>query len=113
MIGGQKSHHHFTGIEKRKDLHAEGVRILNELNLPNVSLLQGDILDINLTFYDVIYLFNPFYEQVVNHGTCINDTTYQKENYLKYESHVLGQPRSAKAVPSYVCKAAFSRRRGK
>ncbi|SOE23548.1 Methyltransferase domain-containing protein [Spirosomataceae bacterium TFI 002] len=90
LIGGQKSHHHFTGIEKRTDFHDEGQKLLKALNLPNVSLLQADIVTFNLTAYDVIYLFNPFYEQVVNHGTRINDTAYQKENYLKYESYVLG-----------------------
>lgn len=92
LLGAATHHQHqFTGIEKRKDFHFEAIRLKEHLQLPNVTFLCDDIINLPFEKFHAFYIFNPFYEQLVNHGSTLRNTKFDKENFIKYESYLKGR----------------------
>lgn len=75
------------GIERRASL-AEFARRLNESNAPGrVSILHGDALDLNWDAYDILYLYNPFFEHKFNKASpslIDRDIELGNETFGKY-----------------------------
>lgn len=54
----------FTGVEQRADLAAAARDAATALQLPNVEIIHGNIVDLAFAAYDAFYLFNPFDENM-------------------------------------------------
>jgi tRNA1(Val) A37 N6-methylase TrmN6 len=103
ILASQISPHCFTGVELREDSHLEAVRLQSLLKLENVNFLNSNVDQIAFEDYDVFYLFNPFYEQIVNHGTVLNHIKFHKENYHKYETYVISQLKKCSTGKLVIC----------
>lgn len=87
LIGGLYTKAHFTGIEQRLNLVEMANQLANQFELPNVSFLCGDALLHEWVGFDVIYLFNPFYENVMAAGLRIDLET--KVSYKRYKNNIM------------------------
>jgi len=87
LIGGLYTKAHFTGIEQRQNLAEMANQLANKFELPNVSFLSGDALAHDWVDFDVIYLFNPFYENVMPAGLRIDLET--KVSYKRYKNNIM------------------------
>lgn len=52
----------FTGIEHRAHLTEVAEKATEELGARNASFIRGNMTDLDWSFFDAFYLFNPFYE---------------------------------------------------
>ena len=95
---------HFYGIEYRKSLTQIGKHIAKHYNLNNVTLMHGNVLDVDFSEYDGFYLFNPFYENL-EIAKRLNDEVKLKENlyqvYLKYTDEQLENAKSGTKLVTY------------
>ena len=96
VIGAQKSDLQFTGVELRKILFKQAVKIKEELSLSNVEFINENILNVNFNDYDGFYYFNPFLEQIHEVDRIDESTIYSPTNFSVYENHVLDQLNNAK-----------------
>ena len=96
VIGAQKSGIKFTGIELRKTLFKQAVKIKQELSLTNVEFINENILNVDFNNYDGFYYFNPFLEQIEEMDRIDHKTSYSTSNFSAYENHVLEQLNKAK-----------------
>ena len=53
---------HFYGIEQRSHLNEIANRSAKNLNLSNVTFLEGNMMTLDWSEFDSFYLFNPFFE---------------------------------------------------
>jgi protein-L-isoaspartate O-methyltransferase len=56
---------HFIGIEQRPHLLATAKKAAAELGASQASFIPGNMADLDWSFFDAFYLFNPFYENVL------------------------------------------------
>lgn len=56
----------FVGIERRKPLVDCSQSLVKRWGLPRTSFVHGDAADLNWRDFDGIYLYNPFFENVVD-----------------------------------------------
>ena len=81
----------FYGIEQRKELVKAANTALEILQLPNVSFINENIIDIDLKAYDHFYFFNSFYENLDDYFKIDNEIPYSAELYTTYQSYVYKQ----------------------
>lgn len=56
----------FTGIEIRPWLHRQALSLKYELAVENAEFLLGDMTSLDWSLYQGIYLYNPFYENILD-----------------------------------------------
>jgi hypothetical protein len=81
----QFSRFEISGVERRERL----VKIAEEicdLNAPKkVRLIHGDMLDLDWSEYDVLYLYNPFFEHRNSGGTIIDgNIEFTQQAFRRY-----------------------------
>lgn len=54
----------FYGIEQRRELFAFAEIAKEEVSLPNVSFIHGNLTELNFKDYDHFYFYNSFYENI-------------------------------------------------
>jgi hypothetical protein len=54
----------FCGVEQRGKLHTFAETAREEISLPNVSFIHGNLTDLDFKKYDHFYFYNPFYENI-------------------------------------------------
>jgi hypothetical protein len=64
VVGSLISQGSFTGIEQRGWLVKESERCSEALGAQRAIFLHGNALDIDWSFFNCFYLYNPFFEQV-------------------------------------------------
>lgn len=55
----------FIGVEQRPNLVEIAQGISEELAVTNVSFVHGNMADLDWSFFDSFYMFNPFYENQI------------------------------------------------
>lgn len=87
LIGALSTKAYFTGIEQRPYLAEMANQLASKFGLFNASFINGDALEHDWSSFDVIYLFNPFYENVMPSGLRIDLET--KVSYKRYKSNIM------------------------
>ena len=80
----QKPSSHFFGIEQRGDLitHAETAGKI--LRLKNAHFMHGNFTQLDFRQYDHFYLYNSFYEHMVDTDKIDDNITYSESLYNYY-----------------------------
>lgn len=91
MVGASISKLKFTGIEKRKSLYKQAVKIKDKLEVKNVSFFNDNILNIDFSDFDTFYYFNPFFEQIHELERIDKTTNYQPHKFLIYQEYVFNE----------------------
>ena len=77
IVGALSTEAQFIGVERRQALAEYSRSWVNQHGIPRVSIIEGDACNLDWEPFDGIYLFNPFYENVVNQDrfhTCVRRT---------------------------------------
>jgi predicted RNA methylase len=82
IVASLKSEGFFLGIEQRGNLVKAARKVAKELHLENVSFIKGNMMDIDWTQFNSIYLFNPFFENVMKDSSFWIDTTIDLNKHL-------------------------------
>ena len=80
----------FYGIEHREALHRFAEVAKDEINLPNVHLLQGNLTELDFSGFDHFYFYNPFFENIdhdsrIDYAVKISFELYYRYSRLIYE----------------------------
>lgn len=54
----------FYGIEQRSELFTFAEIAREEIDLPNVNFMHGNLIELDFDDYDHFYFYNPFYENI-------------------------------------------------
>ncbi len=81
----------FTGVEQRKELVVAARAAARQLQLDEVEIIHGNVVDLSFAPYDAFYLYNPFEENMAR-GHKI-DATVALSPFLfkRYNSYVAAQ----------------------
>lgn len=94
----------FTGIEQREYLVDSANEVASRLDIKNIRYLHRNVVDVDWSEYDSIYLFNPFAENL-DRTIHIDDLcTFSIDLYDKYVKHTqlqLSKIRSGTVVVIY------------
>ncbi len=60
LIGGLTTQAHFTGIEQRRSLCGIARKRIEQAQLSNALVVEGDVANLDFSRFDAFYLFNPF-----------------------------------------------------
>lgn len=74
----------FYGIEQRNDLVYTAAVTKATLGLNNVTFLNGNLLDLDLSQFDHFYFFNSFYENLPGMDKIDNSLIYSRHLYDQY-----------------------------
>ncbi|WP_157977104.1 class I SAM-dependent methyltransferase [Taibaiella helva] len=80
--------HYFYGIEQRGYILEEARRAQKKIGITNVSFLQGNFTQLDLSRFDHFYFFNSFYENLEEEGRIDHDIEYSAERYRYYVRHL-------------------------
>lgn len=106
----------FTGIEIRPWLHRQALGLKHELAIPNLDFLCGDMAGLDWSPYQGIYLYNPFYENIIDEkkdGQRVigHDLELSKERFALYTGVVLEKlatcPKGTRVLTFHGFGAAF------
>ena len=87
LVGALNSKAHFFGVEQRQSLVKMASLLAEDFRITNASFIHGDALKIDWSEYDVIYLFNPYYENIMAAGLRIDLDI--KVSHKKYKDYIL------------------------
>lgn len=87
IVGAKYSNSHFYGVEYRPSLVTLANKLIKHFDLPNATVLQRNILEINFSEYDAFYLYNPFYENLVSTNRLNNEVELSGFLYGFYFKH--------------------------
>jgi SAM-dependent methyltransferase len=91
LVGASLTDGRFTGVEQRSDLVGAARKAAEDLHLPDVAFLHGNVLDVAFADYDAFYLFNPFEEHLFNGPKIDNAVARSPELFKRYTKHVAAQ----------------------
>lgn len=102
LVAASLTHGSFTGIEQRQELVAAARSAAFRLQLDDVEIIHGNVLDLAFTHYDAFYLYNPFEENMAR-GHKIDATVSLSpllfKRYNRYVAAQLGaMPTGTRAV---------------
>ena len=102
LIGAMNSNAHFTGIEIRKNLIDEAVKLKSDLKLKNVDFIHSDIKEIDFSLFTSFYFYNPFCELMALSGSIDDQIKFDEEAYYDYQDFIAEQlkrtPKGTKLV---------------
>lgn len=96
---------HFYGIEQRSYLSEIAKRSASNLELSNVTFLDGNMVGLDWSQFDAFYFFNPFYENRMTPFSRIDLTVkadeHRYEFYLETVNTKLAQMKKGTRVVTY------------
>jgi hypothetical protein len=80
----------FYGIEQREALHTFAEIARDEISLPNVHFIQGNLTELDFSWFDHFYFYNPFFENIdhdsrIDYAVKISFELYHHYSRLVYE----------------------------
>lgn len=80
----------FYGIEQREALYTFAQLAKDEISLPNVHFIQGNVTGLDFSSFDHFYFYNPFYENIdpdsrIDNAVKISFQLYHRYSRLVYE----------------------------
>ena len=111
----------FTGIEQRAELVAAARSAALRLQLEDIEIIHGNVLDLPFSNYDAFYLYNPFEENMARGHKIDGSVPLSPLLFKRYNRHVVEQlgamPMSTRVVTyagyadeipaCYDCEATF------
>jgi SAM-dependent methyltransferase len=91
LVAASLTEGQFTGVDFRGDLVAIAREAANDLDLPGIDFIHGNILEIDFSAYDAFYLFNPFEENMFQGNKIDRGVPLSPELFKKYTNHVAAQ----------------------
>ncbi|MBX2891677.1 MAG: hypothetical protein KF734_12155 [Saprospiraceae bacterium] len=91
MIGASCTEGHFTGVEQRERLHQLSVRLSERYHVANTHFILSNMVYVDFNTFDAIYLFNPFYENILQSNPIDNSVKLDKILYAVYSLYVRQQ----------------------
>ena len=88
VIAGLTTSGKFVGIEQRPRLWRTACAMAKKLKVSNVHFRLGNMMDIDWTEFNGIYLFNPFYEHREKSVQIDKTLNYKNSNFIKYVQYV-------------------------
>lgn len=83
---------HFTGVERRDELVNLSKQIADEFHLSNIEFICSDAFDLNWDDFDVLYFYNPFWENHLDAKIRIDKKTpVKKEDFDYYIKETLAR----------------------
>jgi SAM-dependent methyltransferase len=86
LIGALSTGAHFTGIEQRDYLVRAALEARARLGVHNAHFIHANLLDMDWSWYDGYYLFNPFAEHVL--GGFDQTTRFHRASFGFYVREV-------------------------
>lgn len=74
----------FIGIEERPHLTELARQIAEELGASQASFVQGNMVDLDWSFFDSFYLFNPFYENKMRSIRIDSTVSHNQDKFNRY-----------------------------
>jgi len=87
LIGALNSKARFTGIEQRQYLVKFANKLVRDFRVNNASFIFGNAIKLDWSCFDVIYLFNPYHENIMAAGLRIDLEI--KVSHKKYRKLIL------------------------
>jgi hypothetical protein len=80
----------FYGIEQRSELFTFAEIAREEIDLPNVNFIHGNLTELDFDDYDHFYFYNPFYENIepdsrIDYAVKISFELYDRYSRFVYE----------------------------
>lgn len=91
IVGSACTNGHFTGVEQRKNLYRYSQKLLTYYQLQNLTFIHSNITDIEFAPFEAFYIFNPFYENIVQSGSVDDTVKLDKFLYPLYSFYVKRQ----------------------
>jgi tRNA A58 N-methylase Trm61 len=82
---------HFTGIEQKQNLVRAGNKVLAQLDLERVTIVQANFIDVSLQGYTGIYCYNSFFEHIARTGEPEDEVANTPELYELYQKRLVTQ----------------------
>lgn len=98
LIGATTTTGRFTGVERRGKLARIAQDVVRKHNVPNVTIVHGDIQEMSFRAYDAFYLFNPFQENILPMLRIDDDVEVGPALYTGYTAYVREQLMSLPAA---------------
>lgn len=95
-VAALSSSAHFIGIEQRPHLLATAKKAAAELGASQVSFIPGNMADLDWSFFDAFYLFNPFYENILKAIRIDETVAFNRDKFSRYVEIVRTKLRNAK-----------------
>jgi hypothetical protein len=76
------------GVEQRSNLVRSAIRVRKALELPNVSFINANVVDLDLKEYDHFYFYNSFYENIEDEDRIDCHIPYSEDLYNYYVSYL-------------------------
>ena len=83
-IGTLFTRAHFIGVEQRPHLTEVARKIAEELGAAQASFIDGNMIDLDWSFFDSFYLFNPFYENHVKSIRIDDTVSHNEDKFQRY-----------------------------
>ncbi|HEY4327525.1 MAG TPA: class I SAM-dependent methyltransferase [Mucilaginibacter sp.] len=78
----------YHGIEQRRELHTFAEIAKEEIGLPNVHFIHGNLTELDFSGYDHFYCYNPFYENMEPDSRIDYSVNTSFELYHRYSRFV-------------------------
>lgn len=86
------SQHQFLGVEKRIELTTISQDIASQLNLTQVKFINANAFDLDWNDFDLLYFFNPFWENHLSPAQRIDQSLpVKKEDFSHYINTVISK----------------------
>lgn len=78
------------GVEQRPHLVNVAKEIIKTNNLPDITIWEKNLLNLDWQEFDIFYLFNPFQEHVAISPTAVIDNTipFHRTHFMEYTAKV-------------------------
>ena len=91
LVAASLTHGSFTGIEQREELVAAARSAALRLQLDDVEIIHGNVLDLPFNRYDAFYLYNPFEENMARGHKIDAKVSLSPLLFKRYNRYVAGQ----------------------
>jgi cyclopropane fatty-acyl-phospholipid synthase-like methyltransferase len=78
----------FHGVEQRKNLFDLAVEAQQRSEVNNVQFLHGNFTELNLEYYDSIYFYNAFAENMIDVARIDDSIDYSPALYAYYANYL-------------------------
>ena len=97
----------FIGVEQRPRLVEIARKTVNELNVRNAVFIQNNMTELDWSFFDGLYLFNPFYEHKVESIRIDTTLSYSQDKFARYVEIVKSKLKLVRAGTKVVTYHGF------
>ena len=108
LIGASLTQGVFIGVEQRGDLVAAGRRAANRMQLRDLNIIHGNVIDLAFSHYDAFYLYNPFEENMTLGDKIDAKVPLSPLLFRKYNSYVTAQLRARPLGTRVVTYAGYA-----